>query len=82
MKAWCMFDNHTFAQVEITTRAGVHLRVEELIMLKRGASFFVRDEFDATLNALDWHSHDNLHGLEDWVNRLFVEDEFHRLMVA
>lgn len=82
LKIWCMFDNHTFASVDADDRLGIRTRVRKLVRQRHGASFFVRDEFDAMMNGLTWHSRDSFDGLDDWLDRLEVEISFKKLQVA
>lgn len=82
LKIYCMFDNHTFATVRATDREGIAARVKELIRLKKGASFFVRDGSDASMECLSWHSRDDLSKLDEWLDRVMEELAFAKLMVA
>lgn len=82
MKVYCMFDNHTFASVTFTDREGLLTRAKELTERKCGASFFVRDESDATLRGMDWHSRDCMDGADAWVRRVMQEYDFRKLMAA
>lgn len=82
LKIWCMFDNHTFASVDASSREAIEKRVRELILKRRGASFFVRDEFDANMRDLNWHSYDTLKGFDAWLARFEVEQSFRKMMGA
>lgn len=82
LKVWCMFDNHTFAPVTFSDRPSLIKAAGKLIALKRGASFFVRDEYDATINSLHWHSRDTEVGMFKWADAVMVEHSFRKLMVA
>ena len=83
--AYCMFDNHTFASIDLTThRYSIIARVVELIERKRGASFFVHDEFDARLDCLTRMRGDKMKPaeIEEWVDAVLREKDFWRLMAA
>lgn len=85
MKAYCMFDNHTFAGINLDgNKYSVVARVAELIGRNKGASFFVRDEFEATLNNLTRMRGDKMSPTEvsEWVDAVFEELSFRKLMVA
>ena len=83
LKIYCMFDNHTFASVDMGGKRDDMLRQIGRLMCKNGgASFFVRDRYDATISALDWHSHDDPAGSGDWIDRVLTEESFQKIMAA
>ena len=84
MKVYCMFDNHGFASIELGNRYSTIARVIELIERKKGASFFVRDEYDATLENLTrmWGDKMSPADVESWIDDVLAEQSFRKLMCA
>lgn len=84
MTAWCMFDNHTFARIELGGRETISARVRSLFDRRMGASLFVRDASDASLDNLTFHQRKDTSDadIEAWIDRLMIEVNFERLMNA
>jgi hypothetical protein len=88
MNIWYMFDNHTFEQVKETDREGLLRHARALINADNCGSFFVRDEFDSTLNKLTLHTERMPNGrygvtdadLEGWADEIMAERSFRTLM--
>lgn len=90
MKIWYMFDNHTFAQIKETDRAGILAHAERLLNEDSCGSFFVRDECDATLSNLTLHTQRlnkdsykygiSTARLKKWVDEVLAERSFRMLM--
>ena len=91
LKAWCMFDNHTFARVDLTTRDEIVERIKYLSELNKGMTLFVKDG-DATLGSngspfdkspFELYGQDaSDSAIVDWADRVLSEVAFRKLMDA
>lgn len=90
LKAWCMFDNHTFASVPLVSKQEIVARVQRLRDLRAGMSLFVRDgDRELGQHVLFGTSPFELHGddLTDeeiavWADKVLEEVAFRKLMDA
>ena len=83
LKAWCMFDNHTFARVDLTTRDEIVERVKYLRSLNMGMTLFVREggvEFGSPFELHERDASDS--AITDWADRVLSEVAFRKLMDA
>lgn len=82
MRVWYMASNHTFAGIPITTRQEIVNRAAELFKMDKHGSLFVRDRMGGRLETLTLHGPVTRDDLNEWLDKLLIEDEFDRLISA
>lgn len=89
LTAWCMFDNHAFARVELSSKKDIIQRVKTLQAKMKGASLFVSDGavelgqrgmFEPSpFELMDVDTASDLE-IEEWVQNVLKEVAFQKLM--
>lgn len=85
MQAWFMFDNHTFARVDLSVgRRQVIDRVTELFRKDASGSLFLKDSYGSTIEALTMHFRPTTvyEEIAAWADRALQEVSFTKLMNA
>ncbi len=90
LHVWFMYDNHTFAKVQLAARDRMIERVVELFEEDGCGSLYVRDDMDATIRSLTLDGRCLNNGkygvpfreIAAWVEKVTDEQAFHKLMCA
>ncbi len=88
MKAWFMFDRHTFRPIDLSDRAGIIEQVIEAFAEDGCGSLFVRDDDDTEIKALCLEGRRLGNGqwgvprqdISDWADAVLAEKSFRLLM--